>query len=256
MCQEEGHAIASIYAEDPLEVQGVNNRLQLQELERIWQQREAKRLLLEGVYIVDSHRFDVRGELTVGKDVFIDINCLFIGKVVLGDHCYIGPNSVLQNVTLGSHTHIYANSVLENSLIGAHCHIGPFARIRPNTILEDHCKIGNFVETKNSTLASGTKANHLSYLGDATIGQGVNIGAGTITCNYDGANKHSTIIEDEVFVGSGTQLVAPITLGHGATIGAGTTIRKNVPPQTLVLSEKTQKTMVDWKRPQKSSPKK
>jgi bifunctional UDP-N-acetylglucosamine pyrophosphorylase/glucosamine-1-phosphate N-acetyltransferase len=247
----EQHPVMSLTIQDALEIRGVNNRLQLQQLERHWQQRQANQLLLTGVSIADTARIDVRGELTCGQDVFIDINCVFSGNVVLGDGCFIGPNCVLTNVTIGPNCHIYANCVLDGCHIGARCQIGPFARLRYGTNLADDCKIGNFVETKKASFDVGSKACHLSYLGDVTIGQHVNIGAGTITCNYDGVNKHQTIIEDGVFVGSDTQLVAPVTLGAYATIGAGSTIRKHAPGHALTLTESRQKTVVGWQRPLK-----
>lgn len=243
--------VVSITADDICEIQGVNNRLQLQQLERIWQQRKARELLLNGVSIADEARIDIRGELICGQDVSIDVNCVFSGKVVLGDNCYIGPNCTLTNVTLESGCHIHANSHLEGSHLGADCHIGPFARLRPGTHLEARCKIGNFVETKNAIFGESSKASHLSYLGDVRLGKHVNIGAGTITCNYDGVNKHQTLIGDGVFVGSDTQLIAPITVGDNATIGAGSTIRKNVPADQLTLTESNQITLPGWKRPVK-----
>lgn len=243
--------IASVQATDLAQIQGVNNRLQLQKLERVWQQRNAEKLMCSGVTIADAKRLDVRGELHCEQDVFIDINVLIKGKVLLKKGARIGPNCLLENVVIGENTEILANSVLTECEIGEHCQIGPFARLRPGTSLDAHCRIGNFVETKNARLAEGTKANHLSYLGDVTIGKKVNIGAGTITCNYDGANKHQTIIEDGVFVGSDTQFVAPVTIGANATIGAGSTIRKNVPAGELTLTENRQKTVLGWKRPVK-----
>lgn len=243
--------VCSITSTDWVQVQGVNNRLQLQELERAFQLRQAEHLLECGVSLADARRFDLRGELVCGKDVSIDINCLFIGKVVLGDNCQIGPNCVLEDVEVGAGSNIFANSLLEGCKIGKNCDIGPFARLRPGTELASHCKIGNFVETKKAVFGSHSKASHLSYLGDVTIGKDVNIGAGTITCNYDGVNKHQTVIEDGVFVGSDTQLVAPVTVGSNATIGAGSTIRKNVPEGELTLTESRQKTVYGWKRPLK-----
>ncbi|MDI9819532.1 MULTISPECIES: bifunctional UDP-N-acetylglucosamine diphosphorylase/glucosamine-1-phosphate N-acetyltransferase GlmU [unclassified Legionella] len=243
--------IASIQAENTLEIQGVNDRLQLHQLERAWQQRYAQRLLLAGVSIADANRLDIRGELECGQDVFVDVNAVFSGKVVLGSGSRIGPNCVLNNVSLGENCEVMANSVLEHCEIADNCQIGPFARLRPGTKLANGCKIGNFVETKNAVFSEGSKANHLSYLGDAMIGKAVNIGAGTITCNYDGANKHQTIIEEGAFIGSDTQLVAPVTIGAHATVGAGSTIRKNVPPGELTLSENRQKTVFGWKRPVK-----
>ncbi|CAM2746004.1 bifunctional UDP-N-acetylglucosamine diphosphorylase/glucosamine-1-phosphate N-acetyltransferase GlmU [Legionella worsleiensis] len=243
--------ITSLTTHNHYEIQGVNNRLQLQQLERIWQQRMAEQFLEQGVGLADASRFDLRGDLVCGKDVFIDVNCVFSGTVVLGDGCNIGPNCCLKDVTLGAGCTVYANSVLEGCQIGNHCDIGPFARLRTGTQLAAECKIGNFVETKKAVFDAGSKASHLSYLGDVTIGKKVNIGAGTITCNYDGVNKHQTVIEDGVFVGSDTQLVAPVTLGKNATIGAGSTIRKNVPPEELTLTESRQKTLYGWKRPEK-----
>ncbi|STX36995.1 bifunctional UDP-N-acetylglucosamine diphosphorylase/glucosamine-1-phosphate N-acetyltransferase GlmU [Legionella feeleii] len=253
MAVNEQQVITSLQTPNLMEIQGVNDRLQLQQLERIWQQRLAKQLMLSGVSLADANRFDVRGELHCGQDVFIDVNNVFSGKVVLGNGCSIGPNCILHNVTLGANCEILANSVLEDCNIGESCHIGPFARLRPGTQLANDCKIGNFVETKKAVFGEGSKASHLSYLGDVTLGKEVNIGAGTITCNYDGANKHQTIIEDGVFVGSDTQLVAPVTVGANATIGAGSTIRKNVPANELTLTESKQKTITGWKRPVKKS---
>ena len=237
--------------DDSIEVQGVNDRQQLQYLERAWQQRVASSLMQAGVTLADAARIDVRGELKCGKDVFIDVNNVFSGKVVLGDGCVIGPNCTLKQVTLGARCEILANSVLEDCDIAEDCHIGPFARLRPGTELAAGCKIGNFVETKKAVFGEGTKASHLSYLGDVTMGKNVNIGAGTITCNYDGVNKHQTTIEDGVFIGSDTQLVAPVTVGENATIGAGSTIRKNVPAGELTLTESKQKTVYGWSRPKK-----
>ncbi len=251
MASREGKSITSFCTADWTEVQGVNNAEQLQFLERIWQKQQAKRLMLSGVRLADAERIDIRGELTCGKDVFIDVNAVFEGQVHIGNGSRIAPNCVLNNVTLGNNCVIHANSVLEDCTVGDDCHVGPFARLRPGTVLGHRCKIGNFVETKNAVLGENSKASHLSYLGDAVIGQDVNIGAGTITCNYDGANKHQTIIEDGVFVGSDTQFVAPVTIGKNATIGAGSTIRKNVPAEELTLTASTQKTVLGWKRPVK-----
>lgn len=243
--------ITSLTATDCFEIQGVNNRLQLQQLERVWQKRTAEHFLANGVALADANRFDLRGELICGKDVFIDINCVLSGTVILGDGCKIGPNCILTDVTLGAGCEIHANSVLEDCSIGENSQIGPFARLREGTRLAANCKIGNFVETKKAQFDEGSKANHLSYLGDVTLGKKVNIGAGTITCNYDGANKHQTVIEDGAFIGSDTQLVAPVTIGANATIGAGSTIRKNAPANELTMSEVRQKTLPGWKRPVK-----
>ncbi len=243
--------IASLQVKDCMEILGVNNRLQLQEAERLLQQRMARKLMLAGVTLADAARIDVRGELQCGMDVFIDVNTIFVGNVVLGDGCTIGANCSLNQVTLGAHCEILANSVLDHCQIGDNCHIGPFARLRPGTTLAAGCKIGNFVETKNAVFDTDSKASHLTYLGDVTIGKDVNIGAGTITCNYDGANKHQTIIGDGVFIGSDTQLIAPVTIGENATVGAGSTINKNVPAGELTLTEARQKTIYGWSRPKK-----
>ena len=243
--------IESLQVRDGLEILGVNNRLQLQQLERAWQGRMAEQLMLNGVTLADAARIDVRGQLHCGMDVFIDVNTVFSGEVVLGDGCVIGANCSLNQVTLGEQCEIFPNSVLDHCHIGDGCHIGPFARLRPGTRLAAGCKIGNFVETKNAVFGQESKASHLSYLGDVTIGDEVNIGAGTITCNYDGVNKYQTVIEDGAFIGSDTQLVAPVTVGKNATVGAGSTIRKNVPAGELTLTESKQKTIYGWNRPKK-----
>lgn len=245
--------IVSLQAMDCTEIQGVNNRAQLQQLERACQMRIAKELMEAGVTLADAARIDVRGELHCGMDVFIDVNNVFAGNVVIGNGCTIAPNCVLTNVTLGENCHIMANSVLENCSMGDGCHVGPFARIRPGTKLADRCKVGNFVEIKNAVFDEDSKVNHLSYLGDVTVGKHVNIGAGTITCNYDGVNKHQTTIKDGAFIGSDTQLIAPITIGENATIGAGSTIRKDAPAGELTLTESRQKTLFGWKRPHKGN---
>lgn len=233
------------------EIEGVNNKRQLAELERAYQLRQARRLMEDGLTLRDPARFDLRGELIIGRDVEIDINVVIEGRVELGDGVVIGPNVVLKNVTIGSGTQVYANSVLEDSRLGSHCDIGPFARLRPQTQLADGVKIGNFVEIKKSTIAADSKVNHLSYVGDTTMGSQVNVGAGTITCNYDGANKHQTIIGDNVFIGSDTQLVAPVTIASGATIGAGSTITHDTPANTLTLSRVKQASINGWSRPTK-----
>ena len=233
------------------EVMGVNNRMQLAEVERHYQRAQAERLMLAGITLRDPARFDVRGELSAGSDVTIDVNVVIEGKVVLGNGVRIGPNVMLRNATIGDDVEILAQCVIEDAVIGAHCRIGPFARIRPETRLASDVHIGNFVEIKKSEIGQGSKINHLSYVGDATVGGNVNIGAGTITCNYDGANKHRTIIGNYVFVGSSTQLVAPVTVGDGATIGAGSTITRDAPPGELTLSRAPQQTRLGWKRPVK-----
>jgi bifunctional UDP-N-acetylglucosamine pyrophosphorylase / glucosamine-1-phosphate N-acetyltransferase len=230
---------------------GVNSKTELAGLERSFQMGQAQKLLEAGVTLADPARFDLRGELRCGRDVSIDVNCVFEGKVTLGDGVSIGANCVLRDVSLGAGTQVLPFSHLEESTIGANARIGPYSRTRPGTDLADDVHIGNFVEVKASSLGRGSKANHLAYVGDSTVGSGVNIGAGTITCNYDGANKHRTVIEDDVHIGSDVQLIAPVTVGKGATIGAGATISKDVPPGGLTLTQKTQVTKPDWKRPAK-----
>lgn len=251
MACQEGIMPKAVSTDKHYEIQGINDRAQQAELERTFQHNQAKELMQAGLQLADPARFDLRGELHFGQDVFIDANCLFEGKVVLGDNVIIEPNCCIRNTHIAAGSHIKANSIIDNSQVGSRCEIGPFARLRPNTNLAEGCKIGNFVETKNAVFASNSKASHLSYLGDVSVGQQVNIGAGTITCNYDGANKHKTTIENDAFIGSGTQLVAPITVGAGATIGAGTTLRKPAPAHQLTLTEKIQKTVAHWHRPKK-----
>ncbi len=243
-----GVVINAISTTDLSEIEGVNNRLQLANLERVFQQRQANRLMLEGVTLRDPGRFDLRGQLKVGRDVEIDIGVLIEGEVELGDRCYIGPNCILKDVVLGSDVRVEANSILESSTVGKRCLIGPFARLRPACHLADGVKVGNFVEMKKSTVDRGSKISHLSYVGDTLMGANVNVGAGTITCNYDGANKHQTVIGDDVFIGSDTQLVAPVSIGNGATIGAGSTITHDAPAAELTLSRSEQKTCKGWKR--------
>lgn len=233
------------------EIMGVNDRVQLAFLERAYQRRYAEKLMQQGVTLLDPARFDARGELSVGQDVVIDINVILEGRVVIGNHCRIGPHCILRDVVLQDGVEIKANSILEESEISANCVIGPFARIRPGTVLNASVHVGNFVEIKNSQIDEGTKINHLSYIGDSTIGKRVNIGAGTITCNYDGAYKHRTSIEDDAFIGSNTALVAPITVGVGATIGAGSTLTRTAPPHQLTLSRARQQSIENWHRPKK-----
>lgn len=248
---QERLAIHTIHAAYPEEIQGVNDRQQLMQLERFYQRRYAEKLMAEGVTLYDANRFDVRGEAIVGKDVTIDINVLLEGRVVIGNHCVIGPNVVLRNTILQEGVKVLAHSIIDGAEIGRDCQIGPFARIRPGTVLRDRVHIGNFVEIKNSQVGEKTKINHLSYIGDSEIGKEVNVGAGTITCNYDGINKHKTIIHDYVFIGSATQLVAPLVVGEGATIGAGSTLTKDAPPHQLTLSRTAQQSIAGWQRSRK-----
>ena len=247
----EGGSVNTVLCADPVEVEGANNRVQLARLERACQQRQVEKLMLEGVTVADPARLDIRGTVETGQDVFLDVNVVLLGKVVFGNGVTVDAGCVIQDTVIGDNTHIKSHSVIESAVIAANCDIGPFARLRPGTVLEDKAKIGNFVETKKAHIGKGSKVNHLSYIGDATIGMDVNIGAGTITCNYDGANKHQTVIGDRVFVGSCTQLVAPVNIAEDATIGAGSTITKNAPAGELTLSRAKQMTLKGWQRPVK-----
>jgi bifunctional UDP-N-acetylglucosamine pyrophosphorylase/glucosamine-1-phosphate N-acetyltransferase len=247
----DGIAVRGITTSDPDETLGVNDRIQLARLERDYQQRQATACLQAGITLTDPARFDLRGRLLAGSDVVIDVNVVLEGNISLGDRVAIGPNVVIRNATIAADVTILANCVIEDAEIGEGSRIGPFARIRPETRLADNTHIGNFVEIKKSDVGSGSKVNHLSYIGDTTIGRNVNIGAGTITCNYDGANKHRTIIGDDVFIGSDTQLVAPVEVKSGATIGAGSTITRDAPAGELTLSRAPQQTRHGWKRPVK-----
>lgn len=235
------------------ETMGVNSKVQLAELERLHQHHIAQQLMIQGVTLLDPARIDVRGQLICGRDVSIDIGCIFEGAVTLGDNVSVGAYCVLRNVEVGAGTQIQAYSHLVDAVVGAHNHIGPYARLRPGTTLAADVHVGNFVEIKNSQIDVGSKINHLSYVGDSTVGKQVNIGAGTITCNYDGANKFRTVIEDNAFIGSDTQLVAPVTVGKGATIGAGSTITKDAPAGELTLSRSKQLTIQGWQRPVKKA---
>ena len=247
-----GLPVRTAHPQHEWEVLGVNSKVQLAELERIAQRCNAEQLMEQGVRLADPARIDVRGELVCGRDVFIDVNCVFEGKVVLDEAVEIGPNCVLKNARIGAGSRLAAFSHVDDAVVGPDGVIGPFARLRPGTELGAGVHIGNFVEIKNSKIAAQSKANHLAYIGDATIGSRVNIGAGTITCNYDGANKFQTIIEDDVFIGSDTQLVAPVTVGRGATLGAGTTLTRDAPPDTLTVSRPKQISIAGWKRPVKT----
>ncbi|HYA38954.1 MAG TPA: bifunctional UDP-N-acetylglucosamine diphosphorylase/glucosamine-1-phosphate N-acetyltransferase GlmU [Candidatus Methylomirabilis sp.] len=253
MAVSDGVPIATRIPQDVSEILGINSKQELAQVERLYQRQQAERLMSQGVTLRDPARLDVRGELICGRDVMIDVNVVFEGKVVLGDRVQVGPNNIIRNCTVGADSVIHPNCVIDDASIGADCRIGPFARIRPATALADHVHVGNFVEVKKSEVGEGSKMNHLSYIGDATVGRHVNIGAGTITCNYDGANKHRTIIGDNVFVGSNTALVAPVTVGAGATIGAGSVITRDAPAGELTLSRAEQKSRAGWKRPVKKA---
>jgi bifunctional UDP-N-acetylglucosamine pyrophosphorylase/glucosamine-1-phosphate N-acetyltransferase len=247
----EGMPVVTAHPDAAWETEGINSKLQLAALERVHQRNIAEQLMESGVTLSDPARIDVRGELRCGRDVSIDVNSVFEGSVELADNVVIGANCVLKNCRVGSGTRIAPFCHVEDSVIGPACIIGPYARLRPGTELGSDVHIGNFVEIKNSSIADHSKANHLAYVGDATIGQRVNVGAGTITCNYDGANKFRTVIEDDVFIGSDTQLVAPVTVGRGATLGAGTTLTRDAPPDQLTVSRAKQMSVPGWKRPAK-----
>jgi bifunctional UDP-N-acetylglucosamine pyrophosphorylase / glucosamine-1-phosphate N-acetyltransferase len=251
MAAKAGGKIEAVHPSDIWEILGVNSKVQLAALERTYQEIFANKLLEQGVTLTDPSRIDIRGQLDCGKDVEIDINCIFEGVVKVGDGVRIGAHSILKNVKVETGTTIFPFSLIENADIGRDCRIGPFCRIRPGTSLADEVHVGNFVEVKNSSIDAGSKANHLSYIGDTTVGKKVNVGAGTITCNYDGANKFQTIIEDNVFIGSDTQLIAPVKIAKGSTIGAGSTITRSTPPEELTLSRSKQVSITGWKRPVK-----
>ncbi|MDK8462496.1 bifunctional UDP-N-acetylglucosamine diphosphorylase/glucosamine-1-phosphate N-acetyltransferase GlmU [Marinobacter sp. SS13-12] len=251
MAADRGVRISVAQPANEYEVQGVNNRLQLAELERWYQLQEANRLMTEGATLADPSRIDVRGSLSIGQDVLIDINAVFEGNVSLANDVSIGPNCVIRDATIGEGTRIEANSVIDGADIGRGAQVGPFARLRPGTKLADSTKVGNFVETKKADVGEGSKINHLSYVGDAILGRNVNVGAGTITCNYDGVNKYKTVLGDGVFVGSNTSLVAPVSLADNVTIGAGSTITRNVEEGELAVARGRQRNIDNWERPVK-----
>ncbi|HEX6002822.1 MAG TPA: bifunctional UDP-N-acetylglucosamine diphosphorylase/glucosamine-1-phosphate N-acetyltransferase GlmU, partial [Burkholderiales bacterium] len=247
-----GVTVEAVQSAESWETFGINSREELARAERQYQQMCAHRLMARGVTLIDPARFDVRGTIDSDADVVIDVNCVFEGAVRLGAAATIGANCVLRDVEIGTGTRIEPFTHIEGAKIGAHCRIGPFARIRPGTALGEDVHVGNFVEVKASEIAAGSKANHLAYVGDSTVGRNVNIGAGTITCNYDGANKHRTVIEDDVHIGSDVQLVAPVIVAKGVTIGAGTTVWKNTPSGGLVVNPKIQAHRPEWTRPRKA----
>lgn len=253
MAAEQGVRIQAIQPATEQEVQGVNNRLQQAALERWYQRGRAEALMLEGVSLADPARLDVRGEVSVGHDVTIDINVILEGKVAIGDNVTIEANCIIKDSIIGSGSHIKANSMLEQAVVADHCDIGPFARLRPGSQLANYAKVGNFVETKKAFIGEGSKVSHLSYIGDAQIGAEVNIGAGTITCNYDGVNKSITEIGDGAFIGSNSALVAPVKIGPGATVGAGSTITKTVEADQLALTRAKQSNLNNWQRPVKKA---
>lgn len=253
MAVEDGVSIQTSTPQTLSEIEGVNNRKQLAELERVYQMQLADTLMLQGVTLRDPVRFDIRGTVTAGQDVTIDVNVILEGNVTLGNGVSIGANTIIKDCTIGDNVIIRSHCHIEGATIESDCQVGPFARMRTGTHLQQNARIGNFVEIKKSQVGINSKVNHLSYIGDTTMGRDVNVGAGTITCNYDGANKHQTIIGDKAFIGSDTQLVAPVTVGDGATIGAGSTITHDAPANQLTLSRSEQKTRKGWKRPVKSN---
>jgi bifunctional UDP-N-acetylglucosamine pyrophosphorylase/glucosamine-1-phosphate N-acetyltransferase len=247
----DGFAVEAVVAESAGEVLGVNDKVQLAEVEAVHRRERATALMQRGVTIVDPARVDIRGEVNCGRDVLLEVNVILEGKVRLGDRVKVGPGCVLRDCDIGADTEIRAHSILEGAVTGLRCIVGPFARLRPGTRLADEVHVGNFVEVKNSEVGEGSKANHLSYVGDTTIGRKVNVGAGTVTCNYDGVHKHRTEIGDGAFIGSGTMLVAPVSVGADATIGAGSTITKPAPAGKLTVERSRQQTIENWKRPEK-----
>lgn len=251
MAVKDNFTVHTTQPDNEYEVMGVNNRLQLAELERYYQQEQANKLMAFGVTLADPSRVDIRGEITHGQDISIDINTIFEGKVSIGNNVSIGANCVIKDSKIADNVVILPMSVLDNASVGKDSKVGPFARLRPGAVLSDSTHIGNFVEIKKSFIGVGSKVNHLTYVGDSMVGKNVNIGAGTITCNYDGANKHQTIIEDNVFIGSATQLVAPVKIGKNATIGAGSTITTDVASDELAIARVKQKNIQGWKRPVK-----
>jgi len=248
---QEGKAITTAHPETEVEVEGANNRVQLASLERAYQTRLAEELMIAGASLRDPARIDIRGTLTTGSEVSIDINCIFEGKVSLGDGVSVGANCILKNCTVADNAVIKPNTIIEDAIIGENCSVGPFARIRPGSQMDQDSHVGNFVEMKKTTLGAGSKAGHLTYLGDTIVGKGANIGAGTITCNYDGVNKSQTIIGDHAFVGSNSSLVAPVVIGTLATIGAGSVIAKEVENEDLAVARGKQRNIKNWQRPVK-----
>ena len=246
-----GTRVEAIPAANALEVAGVNDKIQLSAVEAGYRRLRAEELMLAGATLADPARIDIRGDVKVGRDVFIDVNTVLIGEVQLAAGVKVGPNCIIADSKVGEGTEIFANSMLDNAIVAEHCRIGPFARLRPGTVMHREVHIGNFVEVKNTEIGAGSKANHLTYLGDSRVGRDVNVGAGSITCNYDGKNKWPTLIEDGAFIGSGSMLVAPVSIGAGATIGAGSTITASTPDNKLTLERSKQISVDTWKRPGK-----
>lgn len=251
MAARDNIVVKTVHPHDENEVLGINNRVQQAQVERLYQRDVANKLMELGVTLIDPNRIDCRGTLQVGNDCLIDVNCVFEGKVVLGNNVSIEANCIIKDTVIADNSRILPHSIVDGATIGQACNIGPFARLRPGTHLFDKAKIGNFVETKNTSVGVGSKINHFSYVGDSSLGRDVNIGAGTITCNYDGANKHKTLIEDDVFIGSNSALVAPLTIKSGSTVAAGSTITKNVEPNELSVARSRQTSITGWQRPVK-----
>lgn len=249
MAASEGKVIQASHPSSAIEVEGINNRIQLAKIERAFQLAQANDLMSKGVTLLDPQRFDLRGDLVVGQDIVIDVNVVIEGTVSIGSNVKIGPNCLLIDCTIADGTIIEANSIIEQAQVAENCQVGPFARLRPGTILLDKSKVGNFVELKKTTLGLGSKANHFTYLGDTNVGSKVNIGAGTITCNYDGVNKSKTDIGDGAFIGSNSSLVAPVSIGKNATVGAGSTITKSIPDEDLAIARAKQRNISGWQRP-------
>ncbi|MFT2089718.1 bifunctional UDP-N-acetylglucosamine diphosphorylase/glucosamine-1-phosphate N-acetyltransferase GlmU [Paraglaciecola sp. 2405UD69-4] len=251
MAAAEGKTIKASHPSSAIEVEGINNRMQLANIERAFQFEQAQKIMAQGVSLADPHRFDLRGELTLGQDINIDINAVIKGKVSIGSNVNIGPNCVLIDCDIADGATIEANSIIEQAQVGENCSVGPFARLRPGAVMAEKSKVGNFVEMKKTTLGKGSKANHFTYLGDTQVGEGANIGAGTITCNYDGVNKFKTIIGDGAFIGSNSSLVAPANIGKNATVGAGSVITKEVADNELAIARAKQRNLSNWERPTK-----
>lgn len=251
MAADEGKVIKASHPSSAIEVEGINNRIQLANIERAFQFEQAQHIMAKGVSLLDPHRFDLRGELTVGQDIIIDVNVVIKGNVSIGSNVNIGPNCILIDCEIAEGAIIEANSIIEHAKVGPNCSVGPFARLRPGAVMHEHAKVGNFVEMKKTILGKGSKANHLTYLGDTIVGEGANIGAGTITCNYDGVNKFKTEIGDGAFVGSNSSLVAPAIIGKNATVGAGSIVTKSVEDEELAIARAKQRNISGWQRPAK-----
>ena len=251
MASQSGLNVETLQPNEGWEVDGVNDRVQLARLERIYQQAQAETLMRDGVTLLDPSRLDIRGSVQIASDVIIDVNVILEGEVTIDEGVVIGPNCILRDANIGAGTVIEANTLIDGAIVGENCQLGPYARLRPGTELADKAKVGNFVETKKSYIGEGSKVNHLTYIGDSQIGKGVNVGAGTITCNYDGANKFQTVMKDGAFIGSNSSLVAPVTIGENATVGAGSTITKDVDDNGLAVARGQQRNVANWQRPKK-----